>query len=97
VNQRFTSVQLLDGEVIPDSLVNKLKDDGFHDNIFDDRDVMFIQIVPDSSMGSIEALGFLNLRQDIEGRIDARLKIENLGGVVCWRHWSRSQHALLCR
>lgn len=64
---------------IVDSLTNVLLNEGHKLKLGEERDVMFIQIIPDSTMGNIESLGFLNLRQDIEGRIDERLKSKNLG------------------
>lgn len=65
--------------LIVDSLTNVFLNEGHKLKLGEARDVMFIQIVPDSIMGNMEALGFLNLRQDLEGRIDERLKSKNLG------------------
>jgi hypothetical protein len=64
---------------IVDSLTNVFLNEGHKLKLGEERDVMFIQIIPDSTMGNMESLGFLNLRQDIEGRIDERLKSKNLG------------------
>ena len=78
--QRFTNVrQFTNDNRIIDSLINSISNEGLKDKLLDEKDVMFIQIVPDSTMGNIEALGFLNLRQEIEERIDERLRNENLG------------------
>lgn len=79
-HQKFSSVQVLaNSDNILDSLRTLFKTNGFAEKIQDDRNVMFIQIVPDTAMGNLDALGFLNLRQDIEGKIDERLQIKNLG------------------
>lgn len=63
-----------------DSLTVLFAGEGFLARMTDDKDVMFIQIVPDSTMGTLKSLGFLNLRQEVEGKIDDRLQNENLGG-----------------
>lgn len=79
-HQRFNSIhQLPNSNNIIDSLRNRFKTDGFVEKILKNRDVMFVQIVPDTTMDTIDALRFLNLRQDIEGKIDARLQSMNLG------------------
>ena len=44
-----------------------------------EKDVMFIQIIPDSTMGTFDQLRFLNFRQEIEGQIDEALHRKNLG------------------
>ena len=62
-----------------DSLRIQFKSDGFAEKILDERDVLFIQIVPDSTMGNFNVLRFLNLRQDIERKIDDRLQNKKLG------------------
>lgn len=79
-HQRFTTIDELgnDNRTI-DSLTNGFIQTGLLKKLADDRDVMFIQIVPDSTMGTLDELGFLNLRQDIEGLIDTRLKMDNSG------------------
>jgi hypothetical protein len=79
-HQRLKNVRHFNNdEKIIDSLTSYFLNEGHKSKLGDDRDVMFIQIVPDSTMGNIESLGFLNLRQDIEERIDERLKKKNLG------------------
>lgn len=79
-HQKFNSVhQLANSDNILDSLRTQFKTDGFVEKILEDRDVMFVQIVPDSTMDNMDALGFLNLRQDIEGKIDERLQSAGLG------------------
>src|SRR5690606_21087117 len=79
-HQRFTNVrQFTNDNKIIDSLINSISNEGLKDKFLDEKEVMFIQIVPDSTMGNIESMGFLNLRQEIEERIDERLKNENLG------------------
>jgi hypothetical protein len=79
-HQKFTSVQqLANSDNICDSLRTLFKTNGFTEKILDHRDVMFVQIVPDTAMDNLDALGFLNLRQDIEGKIDERLQSKNLG------------------
>jgi hypothetical protein len=62
-----------------DSLLTHYENDGLVTKIGNERDVMFIQIVPDSTMGNLEALGFLNLRQEVEGQIDEALRAKDLG------------------
>lgn len=79
-HQRFTNIIHFNNDNrIIDSLISSISNQGLKDKLVDEKDVMFIQIVPDSAMGNIEALGFLNLRQEIEERIDVRLKNANLG------------------
>lgn len=79
-HQRFKNLRHFNNdENIIDSLSNYFLTEGYKSKLGDDKDVMFIQIIPDSIMGNIESLGFLNLRQDIEERIDERLKRGNLG------------------
>jgi hypothetical protein len=80
IHQRFKEVARVKHETgTIDSLINRFSDDGFVTTFLEDRDVMFIQIVPDSAMDNLEVLGFLNLRQEIEGRIDERLADNRLG------------------
>ena len=62
-----------------DSLLTLYKNDGRVSKLGNERDVMFIQIVPDTTMGTIEALGFLNLRQEVEAEIDDVLRNKSLG------------------
>jgi hypothetical protein len=80
IHQKFSSVQQLPtSDNVLDSLRALFKTNGFVEKILDDRDVMFVQIVPDTAMDNLDALGFLNLRQNIEGKIDERLQSRNLG------------------
>jgi hypothetical protein len=80
IHQRFRAVQQLDGnDDILNSLRSQFKGDGFAERILNDRDVMFVQIIPDSAMDNTDVLGFLNFRLDIEERIDERLQSKNLG------------------
>lgn len=62
-----------------DSIQKIYEREGYVNQLSKERDVMFIQIVPDSSMNTLEALGFLNFRQEIEGKIDLALQRNNLG------------------
>lgn len=79
-HQRFKNVRLFNNDTKAiDSLTTYFLNEGYKSKLADDKDVMFIQIIPDSAMGNLESLGFLNLRQDIEERIDERLKGKNLG------------------
>ena len=79
-HQNFSSVQRLpNAATILDSLRTQFKADGFAERIFKDRDVMFIQIMPDSTMNENDVSGFINLRHDIEEKIDEKLKTSNLG------------------
>ncbi len=79
-HQNFSSVQQLpNAATILDSLRTQFKADGFAERIFKDRDVMFIQIMPDSTMNENDVSGFINLRHDIEEKIDEKLKTSNLG------------------
>jgi hypothetical protein len=80
MHQEFSSAQQVANSVNAlDSLRTLFKANGFAEKLFDDRDVMFVQIVPDSAMDKQDTLGFINLRHDIEEKIDARLKTNNLG------------------
>jgi hypothetical protein len=79
-HQRFKNVRHFSNDNRPvDSLINSIVNEGLKPKLVDEKDVIFIQIIPDSTMGNVESLGFLNLRQEIEGRIDERLKSKNLG------------------
>lgn len=79
-HQRLKNVERFNFDLkIIDSLTNIFINEGHKLKLGEERDVMFIQIIPDSTMGNMESLGFLNLRQDIEGRIDVRLRSKNLG------------------
>jgi hypothetical protein len=79
-HQKFTEIiHLKIEDQIIDSLTNRFLNDGFVSKITAERDVMFIQIAPDSTMGNIDALRFLNLRQVIEDIIDERLQSKNYG------------------
>jgi hypothetical protein len=79
-HQKFTSVDLFEySDVILDSLRKQFTNEGFVEKTQEGRDVMFIQIIPDSAMSSTDALGFLNFRQEIEDKIDRRLQADNLG------------------
>ncbi|MEM9679988.1 MAG: hypothetical protein AAF901_06660 [Bacteroidota bacterium] len=63
INQEFTStIKIAD----KDSTQAKYEGEGFKSRLYNERDVMFIQIIPDSSMSNLEVLGFLNYRQEIE-------------------------------
>jgi hypothetical protein len=79
-HQKFDTVYFLtNSDTILDSLRTEFEHDGFAQRIMEDRDVMFVQIVPDSSMSNIDALRFLNLRQEIEEKIDVALQRKQLG------------------
>lgn len=79
-HQKFNSVQqLASSDKMLDSLRTLFKANGFAEKILDDRDVMFVQIVPDTAMNNLNAFRFLNLRQEIEEKIDERLQSRNLG------------------
>ncbi len=79
-HQKFIDKQVIkNNNTLLDSIRNSIEKNGFVKQLTDDRDVIFIQIVPDSSMGNFDALRFLNLRQEIEEKIDHRLKMHNLG------------------
>ena len=76
INQEFTStIKIAD----KDSTQAKYEGEGFKCRLYIERDVMFIQIIPDSSMSNLEVLGFLNYRQEIEKKIDIALKQNNIG------------------
>ncbi|WP_157491440.1 hypothetical protein [Flammeovirga sp. SJP92] len=62
-----------------DSIQKAYKRDGYTHQLMNERDVMFIQIVPDSGMSEIEAFGFLNFRQEMEDKIDLALKQKHQG------------------
>jgi len=79
-HQRFLHVTDVPNEETIDSLRTAWMKEGFREKLIEgEKDVMFIQIVPDSAMGNIDALRFLNLRQEVEQKIDEELKRENLG------------------
>jgi hypothetical protein len=80
-HQRFLNVMdVPNEEKTVDSLTASWMNEGFRKKLIEDeKDVMFIQIVPDSAMGNIDALRFLNLRQEVEQKIDEELQRKNLG------------------
>ena len=75
-HQRFDSTVLT---IDIDSIVTDYESQAYTSILSTERDVMFIQIIPDSSMSSLDALGFLNYRQVMEERIDLALKQKKLG------------------
>ena len=62
-----------------DSLSVLFQKEGWATKLGKERDVMFIQIVPDSTMSNLESFGFVDLRQSVEDKIDDALKRGNLG------------------
>lgn len=79
-HQRFKSVKEFGNEKrILDSLEALFNNQGFVTKMSTEKDVMFIQIIPDSAMGSFDQVRFLNLRHKIEGQIDEALRGESLG------------------
>jgi len=65
-------------KTVIDSLEGSFNDQ-FVAKMTTEKDVMFIQIIPDSTMGTFDHLKFLNLRHEIEGQIDEVLQSKNLG------------------
>lgn len=79
-HQRFSNVKWFRNEkTILDSLEASFNNEGLVTKLTIDKDVMFIQIIPDSTMGTFEVLRFLNFRQKIEEQIDEALQSKNLG------------------
>lgn len=79
-HQRFRQVTKFKNEkTIVDSLKASFNDQGFVAKMTTGKNVMFIQIIPDSTMGTFDALRFLNFRQQIEVQIDEALQLKNLG------------------
>jgi hypothetical protein len=79
-HQRFRGREEFENkEAILDSLEASFSNQGLVTKMSTEKDVMFIQIIPDSTMGTFDALGFLNFRQEIEGEIDEALQSKNLG------------------
>jgi hypothetical protein len=79
-HQRFSSIKEFENlKTTLDSLENSFSDQGLVTKMTTEKDVMFIQIIPDSAMGTVDALRFLNLRQKIEGQLDEALQSRNLG------------------
>jgi len=64
---------------IIDSLSMLYEKEAWATKLGNDRDVMFIQIVPDSAMSNLESFGFVDLRQSVEDKIDEALKRGHLG------------------
>jgi hypothetical protein len=80
IKQRFVDrKEVKNKTAFVDSTTTLLEKNGFVEKLSNERDEMFIQIVPGSKMGTFDALRFLNLRQQIEVRIDEQLKVKNLG------------------
>lgn len=79
-HQRFRSVEKFKNEKANlDSLEASFYNQGLVTKMSTEKDVMFIQIIPDSTMGTFDVLRFLNFRQKIEEQIDEALKRKNLG------------------
>lgn len=78
IHQTFDSTIITSNKEI-EEFVSNYKQAGFSNQLSNERDVMFIQIVPDSTMTSLQALGFLNYRQEVEEIIDEAL-IKNRSG-----------------
>lgn len=64
---------------ILDSLSDAYQSQGFVPRIANTPVILFVQVAPDSAMSKLQYLGFLNLRQRMEDKIDASLQAENLG------------------
>jgi hypothetical protein len=79
-HQRFKGVKELKNEKATlDSLEVSFVNQEFATKMTTEKDVMFIQIIPDSTMGTVDQLRFLNFRQEIEQQIDEALQSKNLG------------------
>lgn len=76
IHQEFISTSEINDK---DSIQKAFEREGYVNQLSNERDVMFIQIIPDSAMTTLEALGFLNFRHEIEGKIDLALKQNNQG------------------
>lgn len=66
-------------KMILDSLSDAYQIRGFAPRLVEAPAILFIQVVPDSAMNDLQSLGFLNLRQSLEDKIDASLQAEYLG------------------
>ncbi|SHH25017.1 hypothetical protein SAMN04488109_3365 [Chryseolinea serpens] len=78
--QRFEAVTTFKNESKTiDSLSMHFEKEGWTAKLGKERDVMFIQIIPDSAMSNLESFGFVDLRQSVEDKIDEALKRGNLG------------------
>lgn len=81
--QRLAAATTLEYESkVFDSLSHVYQMQGFRPHFVDAPAILFIQIVPDSSMNNLQSLGFLNLRQMVEDKINASLQAKNLGEWV---------------
>ena len=79
-HQRFEAVTTFKNESKTiDSLSMHFEKEGWTTKLGKERDVMFIQIIPDSAMSNLESFGFVDLRQSVEDKIDEALKRGNLG------------------
>lgn len=79
-HQRLKSVRKFKKEeTTVDSLRSFYEGQGFVTKMTPATDVMFIQIIPDSTMGTFDVLRFLNFRQKVEEQIDEALVSKNLG------------------
>lgn len=79
-HQRFEGVTTYkNGPKTIDSLSMHFEKEGWVAKLGKERDVMFIQIIPDSAMSNLESFGFVDLRQSVEDKIDEALKRGNLG------------------
>jgi hypothetical protein len=79
-HQRFDAVTTFKKRSeIMDSLSMRYEKEGWVAKLGNERDVMFIQIIPDSTMSNLESFGFVDLRQSVEDKIDEVLKRGNLG------------------
>jgi hypothetical protein len=80
-HQRFRHVSDVPNEVRAiDSLKAAWMKEGYGEKLVaGEKEVMFIQIVPDEGLSNIDALRFLNLRHEIEEKIDVEMESANLG------------------
>ncbi len=79
-HQRFKTIEeFKNDKQILDSLESSFNKQGLVTKMTTEKDVMFIQIIPDSTMGTFDALRFLSFRQEIEGQLDEVLRNNNLG------------------
>ncbi|MBX0333726.1 hypothetical protein K3G39_10805 [Pontibacter sp. HSC-14F20] len=65
-----------------DSLTTYFISQGLSAKAADSQSVLFVQIVPDTAMDNIDVFKFLNLRYQIEDKIDKSLRNEMLGEWV---------------
>ncbi|MBL0740748.1 hypothetical protein [Chryseolinea lacunae] len=81
--QKFKAVSEFEKALgVADSLMAAISAEGWAPKLAEGRDLMFIQVIPDSVMSTLDVLGFMNLRHRVESKIDNALLSAGAGEWV---------------